>query len=194
MPSFDFELRWATPPEWVSVALSDFDRFLKDHAACERKASAVGMSFVVRYPDRPEMVETMIQFAREELEHFHQVYKILEKRGLQLCDDEPDVYVNLLLAHVRTGREERLLDRLITSSVIEARGFERLGMVTQALTDPMLQSFYSRLTRAEGHHKTLFLEVAEHYFAHAKIQTRLDEFLDLEADAIRTLPFRAAIH
>ena len=63
------ELRVDTPKEWVNTALSDFDHFLIDHASCERKASAVGMSFVVRYPDRSALLEPMIQFAREELEH-----------------------------------------------------------------------------------------------------------------------------
>ena len=75
-------LRVDTPHTWVATALSDFDAFLVDHASCERKASAVGMSFVVRYPDRPEIIEPMIQFAREELEHFHAVVRIVQARGL----------------------------------------------------------------------------------------------------------------
>ena len=63
------ELRKPTPDGWLDVVLADFDAFLIDHAACERKASATGMSFVVRYPDRKEILEPLIAFAREELEH-----------------------------------------------------------------------------------------------------------------------------
>ena len=55
-----------------------FDAFLIDHAACERKASATGMWFVVRYPDRPVLLDPLIAFAREELEHFHRVYRVIE--------------------------------------------------------------------------------------------------------------------
>ncbi|MBM4304945.1 MAG: tRNA-(ms[2]io[6]A)-hydroxylase, partial [Deltaproteobacteria bacterium] len=122
----EIKLKVATPSQWVDSALKDFDAFLLDHASCERKASAVGMSFVVRYPDRPEIIEPMISFAREELEHFHQVYKLISERKLLLPPDEEDLYVNKLMKQVRFGREERFLDRLLVSSIIEARGCERL--------------------------------------------------------------------
>ncbi len=187
-------LRYETPAEWLTIALKDFDAFLLDHASCERKASAVGMSFVVRYPDRSLLLEPMIQFAREELEHFHQVYRVIESRGLQLAEDAPDPYVNQLMEKVRTGRDERFLDRLIVSSVIEARGHERLTLVAQSLEDATLRQFYARLARAEGHHKDLFLEIAALYFPTETIQERLDFFLDLEAKAIASVPFRSAIH
>ena len=45
--------------------MGDFDRFLIDHAACERKASATAMSFVVRYPDRDRVLEPLIALAIE---------------------------------------------------------------------------------------------------------------------------------
>ena len=188
------KLRYTTPPEWAQTALKDFDAFLLDHASCERKASAVGMSFVVRYPDRALLLEPMIQFAREELEHFHQVYRVIESRGLQLSEDAPDHYVNTLMEKVRTGRDERFLDRLLVSSVIEARGHERLCLVAEEIEDPKLKQFYHRLARAEGHHKDLFLEIALLYFKPEVIQERLNYFLDLEASAISAVPFRSAIH
>lgn len=187
-------LKWATPPEWAEVALRDFDAFLLDHAACERKASAVGMSFVVRYPDRALLIDPMISFAREELEHFHQVYRLVEARGLMLEADAPDNYVNRLMALVRNGREERFLDRLIVSSVIEARGHERLHLITEALTDPSLKSLYQRLTRAEDRHKDLFVDLALNYFSEEAVTERLEFFLDHEAEAIQAVPFRSAIH
>ena len=189
-----FELRYQTPPEWVSTALSDFDAFLMDHASCERKASAVGMSFVVRYPDRQAILEPMINFAREELEHFHQVYRLIAARGLSLQSDEPDAYVNLLMDCVRFGREERFLDRLLVSSVIEARGHERIMLVANHLTDPDLKNLYTRLGRAEGTHKTLFVELAELYFPIPIIKTRLSQLLDFEAEAIQKVPHRSALH
>lgn len=187
-------LRVGTPAEWAKVALSNFDAFLLDHASCERKASTVGMSFVVRYPDRKEILEPMIHFAKEELDHFHQVYKIIHSRGISLGNDEEDAYVNMLMKQVRTGRDERFLDRLLTSAVIEARGTERLFIISDALEDPELKAFYFKLAKAEEAHKGLFLRLAQLYFSEEVIQERLDFFLNLEAKAIQSVPFRAAVH
>jgi tRNA-(ms[2]io[6]A)-hydroxylase len=183
-----------TPPDWADYALQDFDHFLIDHASCERKASAVGMSFVVRYPDRQPLLQPMIQFAREELEHFHQVYKLIEERGLSLQPDEEDEYVSILMKAVRTGREERLLDRLLVSGLIEARGCERLTLIAEKLTDPKLKSFYSRLARAEAHHHTLFIDLAETFFSKEVIDLRMQELLQIESNAIQSVPYRHALH
>lgn len=187
-------LTYATPPEWAPAALGDFDAFLLDHASCERKASAVGMSFVVRYPDRTAILDPMIAFAREELEHFHQVYRLIAARNLLLPPDTEDEYVNLLMKEVRSGREERFLDRLLVSGLIEARGTERMGLVAERLEDPALRNFYVRLTRAENRHKDFFVEMARHYFPQAVIQARLDELARVEGAIVERLPWRSALH
>src|SRR5262245_15608333 len=95
------DLRVKTETDWLDAVFADFDAFLLDHAACERKASATGMSFVVRYPDRREMIEPMIEFSKEELEHFHVMYRIVAERGLALVDDYKDPYVNGLRSQLR---------------------------------------------------------------------------------------------
>lgn len=188
------ELRVQTSKDWVDCVLANFDVFLRDHASCERKASAVGMSFVVRYPDRTALLEPMINFAREELEHFHQVCRLIFRRGLQLAPDEQDPYVNDLMKEVRFGREERFLDRLLVSGVIEARGTEKLSLVAEFHTDPEMRSFYHRLARAEYHHKNLFLDLAHVFFKETEVQERLNFWLDLEAQAFRAAPLRPAVH
>jgi tRNA 2-(methylsulfanyl)-N6-isopentenyladenosine37 hydroxylase len=195
------QLAYPTPPDWAPVALRDFDAFLLDHASCERKASAVGLSFVVRYPDRARILEPMIQFAREELEHFHQVFKIVAQRGLQLAPDTEDEYVHHLMKLVRSGREERFLDRLLVSGLIEARGTERMERVVEHLEDPALKTFYQRLARAESRHKDFFVEMALHYFSPTSIEARLAELVKAEADIVRALPdivralpYRSALH
>lgn len=190
----EIHLKSATPPDWVETALKDFNSFLLDHASCERKASAVGLSFVVRYPDRPEIIEPMISFAREELEHFHQVYKLISERKLLLPPDEEDTYVNQMMKQVRSGREERFLDRLLVSSVIEARGCERLHLVADALPEGDLKHFYRRLAKAEGTHKDLFVRLARFYFSEEVISKRLEEWLTIEAEAISSVPYRSALH
>lgn len=193
-----FDLKLPSDPGWVDVVLGDFDGFLLDHAACERKASATGMSFVARYPDRVEILDPLIAFAREELEHFHQVYRLCASRGLRLRGDTKDRYVKALLESVRNGRDERLLDRLLVAGVVEARGCERFGMVAEALAarpdDAEMARFYLDITRSEARHRGLFLRLARVYFDAETVALRLDELLDREAEIIGDLPLRAALH
>jgi tRNA 2-(methylsulfanyl)-N6-isopentenyladenosine37 hydroxylase len=187
-------LLYQTPADWATFAIQDFDHFLIDHASCERKASAVGLSFVVRYPDRTSLIDPMIRFAREELEHFHQVYRLIEARGLNLEPDEEDPYVNLFMKEVRFGREERFLDRLLVSSLIESRGAERLGLVADVLSDEKLKHFYSRIARAEQHHETLFYDLALKFFDAATVELRWNQLREAEAKAIQAVPYRHALH
>ena len=190
------DLRFATPPEWLDVVFADFDAFLLDHAACERKAAATGMSFVVRYPDKSPIIEPLIEFAREELEHFQIMYRIVHERGLVLADDYKDPYVNALRAQVRTGGEGVLLDRLLVAGIVEARGCERLFMVAEALQkrgSPLAEA-YLGLARAEARHHGLFFRLARACFADEQIAERASALLDYEARLVEKLPHRAAVH
>ena len=189
-----YQLLTPTDPKWTQVALADFDAFLSDHTSCERKASAVGLSFVVRYPDREKLILPMIQFAQEELEHFKLCAALLQKRGLSMPGDENDPYENYLLQYVRNGREERLLDRLLVNSVIEARGAERLELMADALTDPDLKAFYDKLSRAERGHQNVFIKMARFYFEETHIQERLEQFLKWEDQAIKQTPLTPRVH
>lgn len=191
-----FDLRYQTPPEWLDAVFSDFDAFLVDHAACERKASATGMNFVVRYPDRPELVEPMIEFAREELEHFQIVYRLIRERGLSLRDDYKDPYINALRALCRSGPEELLLDRLLVAGVIEARACERLFLLAGELErrNQPFASVYLDLARAESRHHGLFFRLARELCAESEVLPRAAELLDFEGDLVRRLPLRAAVH
>ncbi|MEM7019989.1 MAG: tRNA-(ms[2]io[6]A)-hydroxylase [Pseudomonadota bacterium] len=183
-----------TDPDWVNVILDNFDEFLIDHAACERKASALAMSLVVRYPDRDKIIPRLIDVAQEELLHFAQVYELMGQRGLQLAKDEPDPYVNHMVKLMRHGRDERLLDRLLISSVIECRGAERFGIIAEALEDPKLKAFYKELWAAELKHGHVFVEMALKYITPEVVYRRLQEFAVQEADIIKKLPWRPSLH
>lgn len=189
------DLRVSTPKAWLDVVFADFDAFLVDHTLCERKASAMGLSLVAKYPDRVKILDPLIAFSREELEHFHVMYRIVEKRGLRLMGDERDVYVNALRKLSRSGGDELFLDRLIVPGIVEARGCERLQMVAAAL-DPAseLSSTYMELARAESRHHGLFFRLARHYFPEDVIASRADVLLRAEADIVQSLPLRAAVH
>jgi tRNA-(ms[2]io[6]A)-hydroxylase len=188
------ELKIATPPAWLEVVMADFDAFLVDHAACERKASATGLWFVARYSDRAALLDPLIGFAREELEHFQRVYRVLAARGLRLGPDAKDEYVGRMLAHGRHHKGAHLLDRLLIAGIIEARGCERFGMVANALPAGELKELYLDLTRAEARHHGLFVELARREFDEEVLRKRLDELLNAEAAIVPSLPLRAAVH
>jgi tRNA-(ms[2]io[6]A)-hydroxylase len=194
------DLRLATPPSWLDVVFSDFDAFLLDHAACERKASATGMSFVAHYPDRTALLEPMIELAREELEHFHRVFRLCAARGLRLGRDYQDPYVNGLRRLVRPASEPRLLDRLLVAGIVEARGCERLQLVADALFDPARGAWaehgetYRDLARAESRHHALFFRLARCFFDEATVRERAAVLLDAEAELVARLPHRPAVH
>lgn len=189
-----YQLMSNTDPDWVRVVLEDFDRFLMDHAACERKASALAMSLVAHYPDRPELVSAMTDLAIEELAHFREVMKHITARGLVMVPDEKDAYVNGLRRHIRGQREHYLLDRLLVFSIVERRGTERFALLADALDDDEMAAFYRRLARAEARHYTTFVELAKRYFPDDEVDARLQELLRLEADTLQQLPLRPAVH
>ncbi len=183
-----------TSPAWVKAVCRDFDAFLLDHANCERKASAMAMSFIVKYPDRPYLIPAMIDLALEETEHFRDVYGICAKRGLTLRKDEPDPYVKRLLDAARHGRDERLIDRMLIASVIECRGAERFGLLARELEDETMRAFYSRLWKAELKHGHLFVHLLLKEFDERLVYPRLHELLELEAGIVAELEFRPALH
>ncbi len=187
------KLRLSTSPKWIDAVLADFDAFLLDHASCERKASATALAFTTHYPDRPELVAAMIELAREELEHFQQVYRFVAARGLTLAPDRKDRYVRRLRAEIRQGRDAYLLDRLLVGGIVEARGCERFALLAGPL-EGELQDFYRELARAEARHHALFVRLANDAFDAALVSDRLDELLEAEARIVVELPLRAAVH
>src|SRR5437879_9059012 len=144
---YSLEPAVATRPEWVTIVVSNFPAFLQDHADCERKASAMAMSFVAKYPDRVEIIPELIETAIEELNHFQQVYARMAKRGVRLSKEiAEDPYIKALLDLCRTDPLNRFLDRLLLASIIECRGAERFRLVCNAIQDDAeLNAFYHGL-------------------------------------------------
>lgn len=190
----DSPLRLRTPASWLDAVLADFDSFLQDHAAAEKKASGMAISMLSHYPDRVELVAAMADLAVEELTHYREVVKWIHRRGLVTCADRKDPYVLAFRKAIRQGQDAYLLDRLLTASIIEARGAERFALVAEGLEESALQRFYQSIARSEERHYTLFLELAGHYFTPQVIEQRWDELLDIEAGIVAGLPIRAALH
>ncbi len=194
MANKSIDLRYATSPDWIKTVLSDFDSFLVDHACCERKANALLMSMIAKYPDRQGIIAQLIKLALEELEHFAEAYAFMEKRGLQFGKDEPDPYVNQLLAAARHGRDERFIDRMLISSIIERRGAERFRIVAEHVDDPDLAEFYGRLWKSEVKHAHVFVHMLHKEYDAKIIDARLDELTALEAQICAGLALRPALH
>ncbi|NMP16873.1 tRNA-(ms[2]io[6]A)-hydroxylase [Thalassotalea sp. Y01] len=189
-----FELKYHTPKEWADAVLADFDSFLQDHAAAEKKASGMAMSMLSHYPDRQKLVRAMTDLALEELIHFKQVLKLMTARNVIQANDQKDTYIHEIRKLFRRGREEFLLDRLLVAGVIEARGHERFALVAEALPEGRDKKFYDDIAKSEEKHKNLFVELALEYFDADIVYPRLEEILDAEAKICEQLPFRAALH
>ena len=187
-------LRHATSPDWVQTVLADFDEFLLDHAAAEKKASGMAISMLSHYPDKLELVSTMADLAVEELSHYREVVKWIHARGLITAADTKDPYVIEFRKSIRQGQDIYLMDRLLTASIIEARGAERFGLVAEALEEPGIKQFYTAIARSEERHYETFLNLAYLYLPQVEVDERWQELLEIEADIVRSLPLRAALH
>ncbi len=189
-----FKLLSDTNPAWLDAVMNDFNAFLLDHAAAEKKASGMALSMLSHYPDRTLLAQQMVEIAIEELAHFREVLKRLHQRNLSTVADEKDAYVNQLRQQFRKGSELYMLDRLIIGGIIEARGYERFSLIAKALDDGMDKTFYQSIATSESRHKDIFIELAEHYFDPIVVKNRLDELLVIEAQITSALPIRAALH
>jgi len=193
---YSLELATATRPEWVNVVVSNLPAFLQDHADCERKASAMAMSFVAKYPDRVEILPELIETGVEELDHFRQVYAHMEKRGIRLAQEmKEDPYIKALINLCRTDPLNRFLDRLLLASIIECRGAERFRLVGQGIqTDPELKEFYHQLWVSEAKHGNIFVKMALNYFEKENVYARLNQLNQAEGELIQKLELRPALH
>ena len=189
------DLTYKTSEDWVKTVMSDFDSFLQDHADCERKASAMAMSFVAKCPDKIEIIPELIETALEELEHFQEVYTLMEKRGVKLKNEMPqDEYIQKLLKLCRSSVDERLMDRLLLASIIECRGAERFRLVEEYSEDIEIKRFYKKLWTSEAKHGNIFVKMALNYWDESTVYNRLKELNIEEGNVCSQLPLKAALH
>ena len=190
------ELTVATRPGWVDAVMGDLPSFLQDHADCERKASALAMSLVAKYPDRLEIIPELIATGVEELEHFQQVYQVMRRRGIPLAREiGQDPYIKALMDLLHTDTLRRFLDRLLLASIIECRGAERFRLVSGAIGDDKeLQQFYHDLWVSEARHGHIFVGMALEYFEKDRVYERLRELNEAEGRIVGGLELRSALH
>tara|TARA_B100000965_G_scaffold307645_1_gene266625 strand:- start:17 stop:604 length:588 start_codon:yes stop_codon:yes gene_type:complete len=193
---FSLDLTVETQSDWVDTVIADIPSFLQDHADCERKASAMALSLVAKYPDRHEIIPELIATGIEELEHFQRVYKIMRERGIPLAKEiEQDPYIKGLISLIHSDSKRRFLDRLLLASIIECRGAERFRLISAALiNDKILKCFYHDLWVSEAKHGHIFVKMALKYFDKEHVYTRLNYLNNEEGKIITGLKLRPALH
>ncbi len=187
-------LKQPTHPAWIEQALSHLDVVLLDHSHCERKAAGVALNLMFRYPSNAKLVRMLTAIAQEELQHFEQVNRILEQRGIPLAPLSAPPYAAGLKAAIRRDEPARLLDSLLVAGLIEARSHERLGLLSDRCPDPDLASFYRSLMASEARHYGVYWLLATTYYDTATVNDRLTELAVVESDLLATLHPEPRIH
>jgi tRNA-(ms[2]io[6]A)-hydroxylase len=188
-------LRADTPAAWAAAALADPAALLSDHAHCEKKAALTALNLSQSLADSPRASILLARLAEDELNHYRRVLEALQGFGWSLRPDGGNAYAQALHRHATRG----LLDRLLIAALIEARSCERLWLLAQAgAAHPELGSaawlaFLLELERCEAGHALGYRSLAEERFG-AEAGTRLDWWLDREAEVIQALPWRSAVH
>ena len=86
--------------------------------------------------------------------------------------------------------EERMLDKLLISALIEARSCERFKLLSEGLEDETMRTFYRGFMESEAGHYRLFISLAKKYFPEEKVKQRWNEFLEIEKNIIEGLEVR----
>lgn len=182
-------LKLPTDPRWVNLAEMTLEEILTDHAYCEQKAATSCITLIQSFPDKIEMVEALAPIVTEEWGHFRLVLAELKKRQLQLGRQRKDEYVNALLGFEQKGgsREDRLIERLLVCALIEARSCERFRLLSLHLNDDHLKEFYHGFMVSEAGHYRLFIDLANTYGNPDRVKTRWQQYLDFEAEILRTM-------
>jgi len=187
-------LKCDTNPEWIEAVKNNINVTIADHAHCEKKAALTGMNLLNKYPEKTELAFAMSDLVEEEIGHFRDVMKILQKRGVILTPDKGNEYARALFEKIRKNLPERFMDHLLVAGIIEARSCERLQILEKNVDDESLSKFYKTLEASEAGHYMTFVRLANLYFNEEDVKTRLDELADFEGDLVKSLPNLPTMH
>jgi tRNA-(ms[2]io[6]A)-hydroxylase len=189
MKEADLPLRYKTPANWAAGVLERPLELLNDHAHLEKKAATNALELLNRWPEPspPEnWVVAMTAVSRDEVEHLAVVCRILARRGGRLTKSHANPYASELHKLVRRGKgTEELVDRLMISSLIEARSCERFALLAEACEDTELKKLYGGLWASEHGHYRTFIQLAEEILPADVVAKRWEEMLEAESGIIR---------
>ena len=153
------ELLAPTPERWLQAATLGWQEILLDHAYCEKKAASTALALMFAYPEFERQNLALARLAREELRHFEQVSRMMQRLSVPFRRLQPGRYAAGLRASLSTREPLRRLDLMLVGALIEARSCERFGLLSPRLPPP-LGDFYAALQRAEARHGELYLQFA----------------------------------
>ena len=182
-------LKLPTDPRWVNLAEKSLEEILTDHAYCEQKAATSCITLIQGWPEKERMVRELAPIVTEEWGHFRQVLREMDKRGLKLGPQRKDEYVNQLIKFQRNGgtKESRLLEKLLTFALIEARSCERFRLLSLHISEEELKEFYHSFMVSEAGHYRLIIDLAKEYFSEEVVKSRWQEYLTHEAEIMSNL-------
>ena len=178
-------LRVPTPQAWIESAILNTDLLLVDHANCEKKAASTALSLLYRYVEKPDLLQRLSRLAREELRHFEQVARVIEKRGVAYDYVSASRYAGTLNKLIRPDEPQRLVDTLLVASVIEARSCERFALLA-GMVDADLGGLYRSLLDSEKRHFDEYRRLAMEYGDEEDVRARVDAILMTENNLITT--------
>jgi len=177
-------LQSKTPDSWLRQVEEHLDEVLIDHAHCEKKAAGTALGLFTAYVENQELCRDMTVIVNEELDHFHQVIAILDRRGIRFRRQKPSQYGRRMVDLVRKHEPDRAVDRLLVASLIEARSCERFDLLRKRMQDRELADFYDSLFECEARHHARYVRVAKTFAPEAVVQARLRELAIEEARII----------
>jgi tRNA-(ms[2]io[6]A)-hydroxylase len=177
-------LQSATDARWLRQVDAHLDEVLVDHAHCEKKAAGTALNLIFHYVEDIELCREMTEIVSEELEHFHLVIDLLERRGVRFRRLKPSQYGRKLNDLVRKQEPQRAVDRLLVAGLIEARSCERFQALAEHVDDPELAAFYRNLFESEARHHATYTRLATHFAPEGEVMQRLDELAAAEAAII----------
>ncbi len=174
-------LQSTTGQRWLAQVDAHLDEMLIDHAHCEKKAAGTALNFIFHYVEDLELCKEMTLIVNEELEHFHMVIALLERRGIRFRRLKPSQYGRKLNDLVRKQEPARAVDRLLVAGLIEARSCERFQTLADHVDDAELAEFYRGLFESEARHHATYTRLATHFASEDIVQQRLGELASAEA-------------
>ncbi len=177
-------LQSTSSDRWLAQVDESLSEILVDHAHCEYKAAATAMSLMGSYVLNQDVCREMTQIVTEELEHFHLVIALLERRGIPFERQVAGHYGRELSALKRPSEPDRAVDRLLIAGLIEARSCERFSLLADHVQDTELADFYRSLFESEARHHTTYVRLAKQFADDAIVRARLAELSRQEAAII----------
>lgn len=171
---------------WLSQVDEHLPEILIDHAHCERKAASTAMNLMNSYTENRQLCIEMTRIIEEELEHYHMVMEVLDRRGIEFKRLTSGHYGRELNALTQNREPQRAVDRLLVASLIEARSCERFRLLADHVRnrDAELANFYAGLFESEARHHTTYVKIAEEFAPRKEVLTRLDQLSEQEAAII----------